>query len=113
MQGEPDRVETFTAAGGQCTAQWWLDPLVEDVPGEAATAAQQALNEATVSTTEVEKWKDTLLTSGSGEPPPANELEGQAYIEVIRAEVRSGLAEAGYPDAPTRVIETRSDLECP
>lgn len=112
-QGEPDRTETFEAAGSQCTAQWWLDPLVDAVPPEASSAASRALEDAKVSSADIEVWEEMLLDSQSGDQDlPPDELEGYAYIEEVRLKVREGLDEAGYPDAPTRIIEVRSDLEC-
>ena len=106
-------METFDAAGSHCTAEWRLDPLVEDVPPEASSAASRALEEATVSSAEIEVWKEVSLDSQSGDQNlPPSELEGYAYIEQVRLEVREGLEEAGYPDAPTRVIEVRAGLEC-
>lgn len=113
-QGEPDREESFDAAGSQCTARWWLDPLVEDVSPEASRAAREALEEASVSTADIAGWKDTLIDSRSGDEELAeDELEGYAYIEAVRSDVRDGLKQAGYPDAPTRAIEVRSALDCP
>ncbi|MBE1514295.1 hypothetical protein [Nesterenkonia halotolerans] len=106
-------MEAFDAAGSQCTAQWWLDPLADDVPPEASSAASRALEEATVSSADIEGWEETLLDAQSGDQDlPPDELEGYAYIEEVRLKVREGLEEAGYPDAPTRVIEVRADLEC-
>ncbi|GAA4836350.1 hypothetical protein [Garicola koreensis] len=112
-RGEPDRVETFPVDGGECTAQWWLEPLVQDVSGEASAAAERALRESTVSATDIAEWEETLLNAQSRHQEiPAKKLEGYAYIETVREKVRSGLDEAGFPDAPTRIIETYADLEC-
>lgn len=111
--GEPDRVETFAVDGGECTAEWWLEPLAQDVPDEASDAAERALSEATVSATDIMDWEETLLNAQSGDQKiPPNELEGHAYMEAVREDVRSGLDKAGFPDAPARLIETYADLDC-
>lgn len=112
-RGTPDREETFKVADGECTAAWWLEPLVDEVPDEATAVADHALTEATVSTAEREEWKEIVLDSQSGDRQISqSQLEGHAYIEVVREHVRSDLQEAGYPDAPTRIIEVYSDLQC-
>lgn len=113
VRGEPDRTETFDVPGGECTAEWWLDPRADEVPAEATEAAERALEESTVSESDLEAWKATLVESDSSdETPPADELAGHAYVEAVREDVREGLAAAGYPDSPTRVVETRADLDC-
>ncbi|WP_299169130.1 hypothetical protein [uncultured Arthrobacter sp.] len=112
-RGAPEREEVFAVQGGECAARWWLEPLVEEVPDEASDVAGRALTDAVVSTAELEEWKEILLDSQSDDRPiPGQRLEGLAYVEVVRAAVRSELAESGYPDAPTRLIEVYSDVDC-
>lgn len=112
-RGAPDREETFAVHGAECTAQWWLEPLVEDVPSAASDAASRALTSAEVEASELEDWKRTITESQSGDRElTESRLEGFAYVEAVRAEVRSGLPEAGFPDAPTRLIEVYSDVKC-
>ena len=112
-RGAPDREETFAVQGAECTAQWWLEPLVDDVPGAASDAASRALTSAEVDASELEDWKRTITESQSGDRElTESRFEGFAHVEAVRAEVRSGLAEAGFPDAPTRLIEVYSDVKC-
>lgn len=112
-RGAPDREETFLVQGAECTAQWWLEPMLDDVPKAAAEEASRALTSAKVETSELEDWKRTITESQSGNREmTASRLEGFAHVEAVRAEVRSSLAEAGFPDAPTRLIEIYSDLKC-
>ena len=112
-RGTPEREETFVVQGAECTAQWWLEPLVEKVPDDASDVARRALAEAEVSSSDIEEWTEILLDSQSGDRPiPEHRLEGLAYVEVVRANIRSKLAEAGFPDAPTRIIEVYSDVNC-
>ncbi len=42
--GTPDREESFSVQGGECTARWWLEPLEDEVPDEASEIARQALS---------------------------------------------------------------------
>lgn len=112
-RGAPDREETFAVRGAECTAQWWLEPMVDDVPSAASDEASRALTSAKVEASELEDWKRTIIESQSGDREiTESRLEGFAYVEAVRAEVRSGLAEAGFPDAPTRIIEVYSDVKC-
>ena len=111
--GTPDREENFAVQGGECSARWWLEPLVDDVPDEASSIASQALADSKVSPSELEDWKDTIVESQSGDQQiPEHRLESYAYVEAVRADVRSELEAAGFPDAPTRVIEVYSDSNC-
>lgn len=83
------------------------------MPSEATDVADRALAEANVSTSELGAWKQAILDSQSGEKQLSqSELEGHADIEVVRVHVRSELHRAGYPVAPTRIIEVYADLEC-
>jgi hypothetical protein len=112
-RGAPDREDTFAVKGAECTAQWWLEPMVDDVPRAASDEARRALTSAEVEAPELEDWKRTITESQSGDREiTESRLEGLAYVEAVRAEVRSGLAEAGFPDAPTRLIEVYSDVKC-
>jgi hypothetical protein len=113
LQGPPDREETFSVAGGECTAWWWLGQLQNGVPGEAETVAAAALDDADVSVASREEWESILASSYADDDIDVTEaeLEGQAHIEVMRARVRSDLESAGYPDS-NRVIEVWSDLRC-
>jgi len=112
-RGAPDREETFAVQGAECTAQWWLEPLVDDVPSAASDTASRALTSAKVEASELEDWKRTITESQSGDRElTESRLESFAHVEAVRAEVRSGLAEAGFPDAPTRLIEVYSDVKC-
>lgn len=111
--GTPDREEDFAVQGGECSARWWLEPLVDDVPEKASSVATQALADSEVSPTELEDWKVTILESQSGDQKiPDYRLESYAYVEAVRADVRSELEAAGFPDAPTRIIEVYSDSNC-
>lgn len=97
--------------GGRCDISWWLTPLVEDVPHEAERIAAAALSDADVS---AEEWKEGhALIDGDPDNDTANpvRLHGAAYLEVVRAEVRSALESAGYPDTE-RIIEVHSELSC-
>jgi hypothetical protein len=112
-RGAPDREETFAVQGAECTAKWWLDPLVNDVPAAASVEAARALTGAKVEASELEAWKRTIVESKSGDREiTESRLEGFAYVEAVRADVRLRLAEAGFPDAPTRFIEVYSDVDC-
>ncbi|KRF04302.1 hypothetical protein ASH00_14450 [Arthrobacter sp. Soil782] len=87
--------------------------MSDEVPVEASDVADQALSNSVVSTSELEEWKEILHESKSGDGQiPAHKLEGDAYVEAVRADVRAELEAAGYPDAPTRVIEVYSDSDC-
>ena len=112
--GTPEREESFSVQSGQCDARWWLEPLVDEVPKEASNIALQSLQESDVSSAELQEWKKILSESDSSEDRqiPAYRLEGYAYVEAVRADVRAGLAAAGYPDTPTRLIEVYSDSDC-
>ena len=71
------------------------------------------LTSAEVEASELEDWKRTITESQSGDRElTESRLEGFAHVEAVRSEVRSGLAEAGFPDAPTRLIEVYSDVKC-
>lgn len=107
--GTPEREESFSVQSGQCNARWWLE-----VPEEASDVALHSLKESDVSSAELQEWKEALSESDSSEdrPIPAYRLEGYAYVEAVRADVRAGLAAAGYPDSPTRLIEVYSDSDC-
>lgn len=75
--------------------------------------ASHALTNSVVSPAELEEWKATILESQSGDKEiPNHRLESYAYVEAVRADVRSELDAAGYPDAPTRLIEVYSDSDC-
>ena len=112
-RGAPDREETFAVHGAECTAKWWLEPMVDDVPRAASDEATRALTGAKVEASELEDWKRTILESQSGDREiTESRLEGFAYVEAVRADVRSSLAKAGFPDAPTRLIEVYSDVDC-
>lgn len=107
-RGAPDREETFAVQGGECT-----EPQEDDVPAAASDAAAEALAAATVDASELAAWMTTILESRSTDQEIAEtSLEGYAYIEAVRAEVRAGLSKAGFPDAPTRIIEAFSNVEC-
>ncbi|MHA7264668.1 hypothetical protein ACX80W_15875 [Arthrobacter sp. TMN-37] len=111
--GAPDREERFTVEGGECSARWWLEPVVDEVPDDAFAVADQALTEASVSSSELEEWKEIVRESQSGDRRiPEHRLEEYAYVEAVRADVRSELAAAGYSDVPTRLIEVHSDSNC-
>ncbi|MBD7993980.1 hypothetical protein H9639_01535 [Arthrobacter sp. Sa2CUA1] len=111
--GAPDREENFTVQGRECSARWWLEPLADEVPDEASSVASHALTNSVVSPAELEEWKATILESQSGDKEiPNHRLESYAYVEAVRADVRSELDAAGYPDAPTRLIEVYSDSDC-
>lgn len=95
------------------TAKGWLEPLIDDVPRAASDEASRALTSAKVDASELHDWKRTIQESQSGDREISeSRLEGFAYVEAVRAGVRSGLAEAGFPDAPTRLIEVYSDMKC-
>lgn len=112
-RGEPDRQETFPVTGGECTASWWLEPIVDDVPAEAAAVARDALGDAVVTDEASADWQVVIDESDSSDATiPEDRLEGQAHIEVVREHVRMELDAAGYPDAPTRLIEVYSALSC-
>lgn len=111
--GAPDREETFSVQGGACSARWWLEPLADEVPEDASDVAREALFSSTVSASELGEWKEILLESQSGDrQSPVHTLDGYAYVEAVRADVRSELQDAGYPDASGRVIEVYSDSDC-
>uniref|UniRef100_UPI001CA5738C hypothetical protein n=1 Tax=Arthrobacter sp. B1805 TaxID=2058892 RepID=UPI001CA5738C len=66
---------------------------------------------SSVSTAELVEWKKIVSDSeseSSDRQIPIHKLEGYAYVEAVRADVRSDLQAAGYPDAPTRFIEVYS-----
>lgn len=110
--GPPDRQDTFSVAGGECTAKWWLGPLVDSVPEDAARVARESLASAEVTADDLNDWKTTILDSQSSDRKiPEAKLEGYAYVEGVRSDVRAGLAESGYPDSP-RLIEARADVDC-
>ena len=112
-RGEPDRVDTLPVTGGECTASWWLEPLVKDVPANAAAIARSALETAVVTDSAREEWQTVVDESDSSDRElPPDRLEGRAHIEVVREHVRVELDAAGYPDAPTRLIEVYSSLNC-
>ncbi|MFC0678306.1 hypothetical protein ACFFGH_10685 [Lysobacter korlensis] len=112
-RGEPDRRETFRVTEGECTASWWLERLVEDVPAEAEAVARDALMNAVVTDEATAEWQVIIEDSDSSDAEIRQDrLEDQAHIEVVREQVRVALDAAGYPDAPTRVIEVYSALSC-
>lgn len=112
LRGTPDREDTFATEHGECTARWWLDPPTDDVPADTRAVAEAALASAEVTPESSQYWQNLLLDSQSdGAEIPEHRLEGQAYIEVVRAYVRERLDAGGYPDE-NRVIEVWSDLTC-
>lgn len=82
------------------------------VPQDASDVAYEALRSSSVSAGELQEWERILIESGSGRPAPGYKVEGYAYAEAVRADVRSALQAAGYPDHPTRVIEVYSESRC-
>ena len=87
--------------------------MVDDVPRAASDEAIMALRSAKVDGTELEDWKNTIVESQSGDREISeSRLEGFAYGEAVRAEVRSRLADAGFPDSPTRLIEVHLNVKC-
>lgn len=90
---------------------WWLGPLADGVPDDAHRVAEKALAGARVTDVEVAEWRAILADDPDVTWRSEAKLEGSAYREVVRADVRDALDEAGYPDA-NRVIEVYSDLRC-
>lgn len=112
LRGAPDREDLVTTSYGECTAQWWLDPVGGDVPVEATQIAAAALEEAVVTPASRAEWQAVLVdTQSEGAEIPEDRLEGQAHIEVVREHVRVELEAGGYPD-DNRVIEVWSELRC-
>ena len=99
--------------GGECTGRWWIEQLDDEAPQEVSDIARQALTRSTVSTTELEGWKETIDGSKSGEREiPAHKLEGYAYMEAVRGDVRAELQAAGHHDQFSRIVEVHYESEC-
>lgn len=109
--GEPDRAETIPVTGGECALSWWLEPLADDTPASALRIAEEHLAEADVTQRQWDQWRTTLESDPDADWPSEGLLQGRAYIEVVRAEVRAALEAAGYPDTD-RVIEVYADVTC-
>lgn len=109
--GEPDRVDTVSVADGVCEVSWWLSPLADDVPDDAWRIAAERLADAEVSQSRWDEWRTILESDPDINWTSEGLLQGHAYLEAVRAEVRASLEEAGYPDT-NRVIEVYSDISC-
>ncbi|MDR6867414.1 hypothetical protein J2Y69_002017 [Microbacterium resistens] len=109
--GEPDRAETIPVAGGECELSWWLTPLSDDVPDDAWQIAEQRLADAEVSQSHWDEWRTILDSDPDIDWTSEGRLQGRAYLEAVRADVRAALEAAGYPDT-RRVIEVYSDIAC-
>lgn len=109
--GEPDRVDTVSVTGGECEVSWWLSPLADDVPDDARRIAEERLADAEVNQSRWDEWRTTLESDPDINWTSEGLLQGHAYREAVRAEVRAALEEAGYPDT-NRVIEVYSDIAC-
>lgn len=90
---------------------WWLGPLADGTPDDARSVAEDALAGARVTDAELAEWRTILAGDPDVTWRSETKLEGSAYREVVRADVREALDEAGYPDT-NRVIEVYSDLHC-
>ncbi len=97
--------------GGTCEISWWLAPAVDDPPAEAKPIALEALAEATVSEAQWSSWYQLLNDDPDLDYIPEVRLQGSAYLEAVREDVRVALEAAGYPDIE-RVIEVYSNLSC-
>jgi hypothetical protein len=106
-----DRADEIAVAGGTCRIEWWLAGLSDEATDEAWRVARAALKESTVSPKEFESWMDMLTNLDDTEWSSETELAGAVHREAVRADVRSALADAGYPDE-NRVIETYSSTRC-
>ena len=106
-----DRTDVIAVAGGTCRIEWWLAGLSGEATDEVWDVARAALDESTVSPEEFESWLSTLTHLDDTEWSSETELEGAAHREAVRADVRTALEDAGYPDED-RVIETYSSLRC-
>ncbi len=96
---------------GRCEIAWWLTPVGRDVPEEAQSVAADALDAATVDDAALQEWYALLESDPDLDGVSSVRLQGSAYLEVVRAQVRTALDTAGYPDTE-RVIEVSSDLSC-
>lgn len=106
-----DRADEIAVAGGSCRIEWWLAGLSDEATDEAWRVARAALNESTVSPEEFDSWKSALTNLDDTEWSPKTQLEGAVHREAVRDDVRTALADAGYPDE-NRVIETYSFMRC-
>lgn len=106
-----DRADDIAVAGGTCRVEWWLAALSDGATDEAWRVARAALDESTVSPEEFDSWKSTLTDLDDTEWSSETELEGAVHREAVRGDVRTALANAGYPDEH-RVIETYSSMRC-
>ncbi|EXJ52846.1 hypothetical protein AS96_02435 [Microbacterium sp. MRS-1] len=109
--GEPDRADTIPVVGGECELSWWLSPLADDVPDDAWRIAEERLAVAEVSQSRWDQWRTILESDPDINWTSEGLLQGHAYLEAVRADVRAALEEAGYPDT-NRVIEVYSDIAC-
>ncbi|MDQ1204608.1 hypothetical protein QE377_000967 [Microbacterium sp. SORGH_AS 862] len=109
--GDPDRVDTVSVADGVCDVSWWLSPLADGVPNDAWRIAEERLAAAEVSQSRWDEWRTILESDPDIGWTSEGLLQGHAYREAVRAEVRAALEEAGYPDT-NRVIEVYSDISC-
>jgi hypothetical protein len=108
---DPDRAESVMVPAGRCEIAWWLTPVGGDVPAEAQSVAAGALDAAVV---DDDTWRELYSELGSDpdlDGVSAVRLQGSAYLEVVRTQVRTALDTAGYPDTE-RVIEVYADLAC-
>lgn len=85
--------------------------MSDEATDEAWRVARAALNESSVSPEEFDSWKSTLTSLDDAEWSSATEFEGAVHREAVRDDVRTALADAGYPDE-NRVIETYSSMRC-
>jgi len=106
-----DRADNIAVAGGTCRIEWWLAGLSDEATDEAWSVARAALDDSTVSSTEFDSWVSTLTDLDDTDWSSNTELEGAAHREAVRADVRTALADAGFPDE-NRVIETYSSMRC-
>lgn len=109
--GDPDRVDTVSVAGGECEVSWWLSPLADGVPNEAWRIAEERLADAEVSQSRWDEWRTILESDSDTTWTSEGLLQGHAYREAVRADVRAALEAAGYPDT-NRIIEVYSDISC-
>lgn len=106
-----DRADDVAVTGGTCRIEWWLAGLSDGATDEAWQVARDALRQSTVSAEESDSWRSTLTSLDDTEWASEIEFEGAVHREAVRADVRTALADAGYPDE-NRVIETYSSMRC-
>ncbi len=113
-QGPADRTDEFVAAGQNCTGSWWLGDLREGTNPEAAEVAEQALDNATVSASQVEEAEGLLdfsYTEAERRDISPVEFASEAYMLTVTLQVKDALDAAGYPDID-RVLEVWSERRC-